>query len=120
MAKFIEIEKHSDVRGTLAVIQNSAFFDIERIYYIFGASGVRGGHRHIETRQIAICVSGSCTIRVFDKLENREVLFDLGEPHMALVIEPEDFHWMEGFSSDCVLLVLANKKYNKSDYVYEK
>ncbi len=120
MAKFIEIEAFSDSRGTLAVIQNSIEFVIKRVYYIVGANNVRGGHRHIKTRQIALCVSGSCMIRVFDRIENIEKEFLLDSPYRGLLLDPDDFHWMDNFSKDSVLLVLANEEFDKNDYLYEK
>jgi dTDP-4-dehydrorhamnose 3,5-epimerase-like enzyme len=120
MANTINIEVYTDSRGSLGVIQNSTSFVIKRVYYIFGASGLRGGHKHHKTRQIAICINGSCSIRVYNKSENKDDEYCLNRPNTALFIEPDDFHWMHSFSSDCVLLVLADEEYNKNDYIYEK
>ena len=38
------------------------YFDIKRVYYIYNASGVRGGHRHKKAIQALICVHGECSV----------------------------------------------------------
>jgi hypothetical protein len=35
------------------------------------------------------------------------------------MIEPEDFHWMDQFSPDAILMVLASEYYDPKDYIFE-
>lgn len=112
--------KHfSDERGSLYVIDKLLPFEIKRLFYIVNAKGVRGGHRHIKTRQALISVSGGCNIFIQKKnLDEQSVRLD--SPDSILIIEPEDWHTMSDFTDDCVLLVLASEIYSADDYIYEK
>ena len=44
-----------------------------------------------------------------------EVILD--NPNKCLIVEPEDWHTMDNFSKDAVLLVLASEYYDASDYI---
>jgi hypothetical protein len=35
------------------------------------------------------------------------------------VLKPEDWHTMDQFSEDAILLVVSNQLYDKDDYIYE-
>ncbi|GAB6074879.1 sugar 3,4-ketoisomerase [Nautilia lithotrophica] len=121
MAKLIDIPTFVDERGKLSVIEKIDNFDIKRIYYIYGNKNnkKRGGHRHKITRQILIAISGSCEI--FCEYENQTTeTFILNNPEKGLLLEPKDWHIMQDFSKDCILLVLASEYYNENDYVYER
>lgn len=116
MANLISVEIHSDERGSLGVVEDQVPFAIKRVFYIFGAHGVRGGHRHLVTSMALISVVGSCAVQV--KRSNRSESYALDSPSKLLILEPEDWHTMQEFSNDCVLLVLASHGYDKSDYAY--
>lgn len=92
-------------------------FDIARVYYIFGnQAGVeRGFHAHRELHQYAICVSGSCTILVDNGAERRVV--PMARPDQALHLGPMIWHEMRDFTSDCVLMVIADDHYDEADYI---
>jgi hypothetical protein len=77
----------------------------------------RGGHRHVETHQAAICIQGSCKITN----NNSEVtqVFELDTPDKCLFLLPEDWHVMHDFSTDAILLVLASTAFDPKDYIYE-
>ena len=115
----INLKTIGDERGSLIALENNAEipFEVKRVYYIFGTQkGVeRGFHAHKVLRQMAICVSGSCTIRMEDASDKGEVV--LATPEQALMIEPMQWHEMYNFSPDCVLMVLANDVYDESDYI---
>ena len=38
----------------------------------------------------------------------------------CLIIYPEDYHTMQEFSKDAVLLVLASEHYDSKDYIHEE
>ena len=84
-------------------------FEIKRVYYIFDTKlGVeRGFHAHINLKQIAIVVKGSCTF-VLDNGDKREEI-KLDNPNKGLFIEGLIWREMKDFSPDCVLVVLASE-----------
>jgi len=118
MAKIINLKTFSDNRGELTVIEQELPFEIKRVFYIYNVNdSVRGGHRHKTTRQAAICVKGSCIISTNDGIKKEDFILD--NPSKCLLLEPNDWHIMHHFSTDAVLLVLANKIYDPNDYIYE-
>ncbi len=66
MAYLIELVNFRDNRGNLTVLDNAERllpFKIKRVFYIYQIdNSVRGGHRHRETIQAAICIKGSCVV----------------------------------------------------------
>jgi dTDP-4-dehydrorhamnose 3,5-epimerase-like enzyme len=124
ISKLIEIEELGDERGLLTVIESnkSVPFEINRIFYIYNTiSGIRRGfHAHYKTRQALVCVSGNCKVYLDNVKRKTDVLLD--SPTKILILEPNDWHEMYDFSSDCVLLVLASHLYDSEDYIrdYDK
>jgi len=118
MAYFIDIPTFKDIRGSLTVIDNYLPFEIKRVYYIYNANHKRGGHHHKKTIQCLIALNGSCEIYVNDgKSKN---IFLLDRPNKGLIINPEDWHTMDNFNNNCILLVLASEHYDVNDYVDEE
>ena len=117
MASLINLKTFTDSRGNLTVIEKVVPFDIKRIFYIYGVdNSERGGHRHYETRQSAICLRGRCTIYNDNGLEESSYVLD--SPEQCLIIEPEDFHTMHSFSDDAMLMVLASEHFESTDYIH--
>ena len=117
MAYLINLKTFTDSRGNLTVIEKVVPFDIKRIFYIYGVdNSERGGHRHYETRQAAICLRGRCTIYNDNGLEESSYVLD--SPEQCLIIEPEDFHTMHSFSDDAMLMVLASEHFESTDYIH--
>ena len=118
-SKLINFQTLGDDRGSLIAIEEgyNAPFDIKRVYYIFDTKkGVqRGFHAHINLKQIAIAVKGSCTF-IIDNGNTREEV-QLDSPNKGLLIEGLIWREMKNFTPDCVLLVLANKHYDENDYI---
>lgn len=119
LVKWLNVPVHGDDRGELAAIESEKIipFPIRRVYYLFGTKdGVsRGHHAHRALEQVAICVSGKCRI-VLDDGKTKEAVW-LDKPEKGLYIEKMIWREMYDFSSDCVLLVLANAHYDESDYI---
>lgn len=117
--KLVQLQKHGDDRGSLVALedQRNVPFSIKRAYYLFGTKeGVRRGfHAHKKLQQMAIVVRGQCRFHLDDGKEQVELLLD--NPAQGLMIPPGLWHEMYDFSSDCVLLVLANEHYDESDYI---
>ncbi|CZW87909.1 WxcM-like domain-containing protein [Enterobacter hormaechei] len=116
---FIPLQKHGDDRGSLVALEeeNNIPFSIKRVYYIFDTKeGVRRGfHAHKKLKQVAIAVKGSCRFLLDDGTERIEVVLD--NPAQGLLIESCIWREMYDFSSDCVLMVLADCHYDENDYI---
>jgi dTDP-4-dehydrorhamnose 3,5-epimerase-like enzyme len=118
MSYLIDLKTFTDKRGNLTVIEKSIPFDIKRIFYIYGVdSSVRGGHRHKKTIQAAICLQGSCTIHNNNGKE--ESSYHLNEPNKCLILETEDWHTMDNFTPNAILMVLASEYFDQNDYIFE-
>ena len=118
MAHIINLTTFKDTRGTLTVLDQIVNFEIKRLFYIYNVDySDRGGHRHHETHQAAICIQGSC--KIFNDDGINQQMFMLDSPEKCLIIRPEDWHIMQGFSEDAILLVLASTAFNPKDYIYE-
>ena len=115
----INLEPLGDARGSLVAIESDIGipFPIQRVYYIFGTKvGVeRGFHAHKDLQQIAVAVTGSCEIILDDGDEQISVLLD--NSTKGLHIGPGFWRVMRNFTSDCVLLVLADQHYDEADYI---
>ena len=116
MATLIQLKTFSDHRGSLTVIEKVLPFEIKRVYYIYNATTERGGHRHKKTWQALVAVSGSCQVYVHNGKEENTFLLDT--PDKCLILAPEDWHTIDNFTKDCVLLVLASEYYDPNDYIY--
>ena len=118
MAKLYELETFSSDKGNLTVFEKIIPGTIQRIFYIYQAGqNPRAGHRHYQTWNALICLSGSC--RVYCDNGREEETFCLTSPRQCLVLKPEDWHTMDEFSADAILLVVSNELYDETDYIYE-
>lgn len=116
---FVRLNVRGDDRGSLIALEEERGlpFAIARVYYVFGTlSGVsRGFHAHRKLQQLAVAVSGSCTMLVDDG--HRRVSVPLSSPERGLLLGPMLWREMHDFSPDCVLLVVADTPYDESDYI---
>jgi dTDP-4-dehydrorhamnose 3,5-epimerase-like enzyme len=118
MAHLINLTSFTDKRGNLTVIEKVFPSEIKRIFYIYGVDdSVRGGHRHKKTVQAAVCIQGSC--RVNNNDGETEESFVLDTPSKCLMLNPQDWHTMDSFTPDAILMVLASEHYDKDDYIFE-
>lgn len=115
----IHFKPLGDERGSLIAIEaeKSVPFPIRRVYYIFATKeGVeRGFHAHKALNQVAVAVTGSCEMVLDDGQSKATVLLDSSEK--GVLIGPGIWRVMRNFSSDCVLLVLADQHYDEADYI---
>ena len=120
MARLIDLKTFSDNRGNLTVIEKVIPFEIKRIFYIYGVdNSVRGRHRHKKTIQAAISIKGKCRILSQSGIDYPVEEFNLDTASKCLILQPEDYHWMDNFSEDCILMVLASEYFNETDYIFE-
>ncbi|AXE18324.1 WxcM-like domain-containing protein [Runella rosea] len=120
MPQLIELSTFGDPNGKLTVFEKILPGDIKRAFYIYGVppGEQRAKHGHKKTWNALIPVAGSCRIIVTSN--DSEQIFYLNHPAQCLIIQPGDWHIMDEFSSDAILLVLSNEYYDKEDYVYQK
>lgn len=115
----INFKPLGDERGSLIAIESekSVPFPVHRVYYIFGTKvGVeRGFHAHKALNQVAVAVTGSCEMVLDDGETKTTVLLDSAEK--GVLIGPGMWRVMRNFSTDCVLLVLADQHYDEADYI---
>jgi hypothetical protein len=109
-----------DERGKLVSLEAGIDvpFEIKRVFYIYGTSSdrPRGHHAHYKTKQYLVAVSGSCKVTL-DNGRTKE-LFELSGPSVGLSQDEMVWGTMHDFSPDCVLMVLANEKYDILDYIH--
>jgi hypothetical protein len=118
MAELIDLRTFTDKRGNLTVIEKVIPFPIKRIFYIYGVDeSVRGGHRHKTTIQAAICLKGSC--RIYNHNGHLETFYELDQPNKCLILEPKDWHTMDQFTNDAILMVLASEYFDADDYIFD-
>lgn len=108
-----------DHRGNLVAIEvlRDVPFDVVRVYYLYGTmpGEARGFHAHRRLRQFAVCISGSCDMILDDGRVRTTVTLD--DPASGVLIGPSIWREMHRFTSDAVLLVLADQHYDESDYI---
>ncbi len=118
-SSIIDFKVIGDDRGSLIALENNhnVPFDVKRVYYIYNTKVDirRGFHAHINLKQVAICVSGSCKFLLDDGIEKKHI--ELNSSDKGLFIEGLIWREMYDFSSDCVLVVLADEYYSEDDYI---
>lgn len=118
MAHLYELKTFASDTGNLTVFENIIPGTIQRVFYIYQTGqSVRAGHRHRQAWNALICVSGQCRVYTHNGLTEQS--YYLANPRQCLVLEPADWHRMDEFSVDAVLLVVSNQPYDKDDYIYE-
>ena len=118
MAELIDLVTFTDPRGNLTVIEKVLPFTIQRVFFIYGVdSSERGGHRHKTTVQAAICIKGSC--RIYCNNGEKESYYHLTNPAKCVVLDPIDWHVMDQFTPDAILMIFASTYYFDQDYIFE-
>lgn len=115
----IDLDIKGDDRGHLVVFQNgnNIPFDIKRVFFIYGTKNgmARGHHAHYKTRQLLVATSGSARINC--EWNGKKESFILNSPDKGLLIDGMVWHTMDDFSTDCVLMVMADTYYDEADYI---
>jgi dTDP-4-dehydrorhamnose 3,5-epimerase-like enzyme len=117
MAYLKNLNTFNSEMGDLSVFENLIPGEIKRIFYISNVpkDAVRGKHRHHKTWQALICINGSCRVYVDDSVE--ENMYQLDSNSKCLIVEPKDWHFMDQFEENTILLVIANQYYDIQDYI---
>ena len=89
-------------------------FDVKRIYWLSGPSGLRGQHAHKSLRQVMICFAGEARLKFDNGSESTLIVLRAGEG-----IEVPSGLWrsVAPLAIGDRLLVLASDHFNESDYL---
>lgn len=115
----IDLPRIHDPRGDLTYIEGRRHipFDIARVYFLYNVpvDAERGGHAHKELQQVLFALSGSFRITVDDGFSRRE--YWLRDPRKGIHISRMVWREMDSFSQGAVVMVLASRRYDESDYL---
>ncbi|MDD7317588.1 MAG: FdtA/QdtA family cupin domain-containing protein [Prevotella sp.] len=121
LGRVIELQKVTDPRGNLTVAEGCRQipFEIARTYWVYDVPGgeSRGGHAHKRLRQLIVATSGSFTVTLDNGREQKKYL--LNHPWQGLLIDTGIWRTLDDFSSGAVCLVLASRRYEEEDYIYD-
>jgi dTDP-4-dehydrorhamnose 3,5-epimerase-like enzyme len=116
--QLIKLSVIEDVRGNLAFLQNDVLpFELKRVYYLFDvpSNAFRGGHSHIDQKEILIALSGSFEVVLDDGFQKKTFL--LNKPNIGLLILTGIWRELQNFSSGAVCLVVASGVFEEEDYI---
>ncbi|MEW6132908.1 MAG: FdtA/QdtA family cupin domain-containing protein [Pseudomonadota bacterium] len=117
--RILEFPKIHDHRGNLTFVESGRHvpFDIKRMYYIYDVPGgaERAAHAHHGLHQIYIAMSGSFDVHLDDGKNQKS--FHLNRSYYGLYICPMMWRYIDNFSSNSVLAVLASEHYDEKDYI---
>lgn len=104
--------------GELSFLEFSDLpWEPKRIYWLknLDLNSTRGNHAHKVLSQVFIVLSGSLTIEIFDGSKTQ--YYELNQESGQLLVEPGYWRVIRNASPDAVLLVLADRPYDESDYI---
>ncbi|MFC5410167.1 sugar 3,4-ketoisomerase [Larkinella bovis] len=121
MPKLLQLSTFSSDKGNLTVFEKILPGELKRAFYIYGVASPdqqRALHGHRKESNALIALNGHC--RVFVTNGTNEAYFYLNRPDECLVIEPGDWHIIDEFTKETILLVLSNENYDPSDYFFDR
>ena len=120
--KIVGIRNAPDVNGNLGFIEGGRDvpFQIARAFFVYGvhAGDIRGQHAHKHCHQFLICVHGRVEVTCDDGKEKRTFVLD--SPLKGLHIPPSIWAEQRYFSSETMLMVLADRLFEESDYLRDR
>ena len=118
-AQLINLPVMTDPRGDLTFVEGSNHvpFDIARVYYIYNVpvDSERGGHAHLNLRQVIFALSGSFRVTVDDGKIRED--YWLRNPRQGILVDQLIWREMNHFSQGAVCMVLASHPYDENDYI---
>lgn len=110
-----------ETKGNLTWLQGENLpFQVVRAYWIWGLwEGIaRGGHAHINQREILVAASGSFEVRVDNGKEEKTYL--LSSPSVPLLLGRMVWRDLSSFSPGAVCLVFSSGIFSERDYIRDK
>ncbi len=116
----VELTPQTDERGVLHVVERNGektAFGMERAFWITNVptGAVRGEHANRECTELLVAVHGSVDVWLTDGQTEHCVRLD--RPGLGLYIPPMVWCRLWNFSADATLLCLADRSYDKSQYI---
>ena len=114
------IQTHTDARGHLYVVGQAELvrpFRMQRAFWITDVPEgmVRGEHANRSCTELIVAVKGSVRIWLTDGHEETEVV--LASPDKGIYIPPMVWCRLTEFSTDAVVLCLADEAYDRPTYI---
>ena len=120
-ANLVRLTAVEEARGLLTVGEagRQIPFEPRRYFVISGVpdENIRGEHAHIALHQFLVCLAGRVTAEFDDGRRRGAVVLDT--PRVGLHMAPMVWGAQHNYSRDAVLLVLASREYDPTDYVRE-
>ncbi|WMJ74791.1 FdtA/QdtA family cupin domain-containing protein [Cytophagaceae bacterium ABcell3] len=116
--RLIDIPKiGSDDTGFISVAQigEQVPFEIQRVFWIYDATGQRGNHAHRRGEQVIVALKGEVRIALSTPDRNTSH-FVLANADQGLLL-PE-MHWIEfHMAKDAILLCISSVLYAEDNYI---
>ncbi|GAB3959844.1 hypothetical protein GCM10028805_56700 [Spirosoma harenae] len=92
---------------------------VKRIFYIYDVPEhtSRGYHRHTLCTMGLICLNGS--VDIYSQTPEEDQYFRLDSPDQLLILEPTDWRIMHNFSSNAILMIVADRAFSETTYIDE-
>jgi hypothetical protein len=120
--RLIALPKIFDPRGNLTFVEGGTHipFAIARAYWIYEVPGgvYRGGHAYHRLEEVFIALSGSFNV-VLDDGRHRDTV-QLNRSYTGLYVPPLVWRSLENFSTNALCLILASRRYDAADYLYDR
>lgn len=119
--RLIHIPVVEDPRGNLAFIQSPGAcpFDIERVYWIYDIPGHRERYgRALRTTAELIVPLGGAFDVTLEQPGGEMHTYHLDRCDTGLYVPAGVWRIIDGFASNSVVLVLADRSYNPDDYIF--
>lgn len=113
------LPKICDPRGNLSIVESNGNvpFEIARAYWIYDVPGGkrRDGHAFRTQQEFIVALSGSFDV-VLDDGE-AETRYHMARSYYGLYVPPMTWRKIDNFSTNSVVLVLTDQKYDQADYI---
>lgn len=117
--KIVAIRNSSDVNGSLGFIEGGRDvpFPFARAFFVYGvhAGDIRGQHAHKRCHQFLVCVHGRVEVTCDDGKNKKTFVLD--SPLKGIHIPPSIWAEQRYASSETMLMVLADRLFEESDYL---
>lgn len=117
--EILQLPKIIDTRGNLSFIEANKHipFDIKRTYWVYDVPGgeERGSHAYKTNEEFVVALSGSFDVVINDG--EKEILYHLNRSYYGLHIPKMFWRKLKNFSTNSLVLVMANTFYNADDYI---
>ena len=111
----------TDSRGNLTFVEGGRHipFRIARAFWLYEVPGgqMRGGHAYRQLEEVFIVLSGSVSVTVDDGTAKRRTF--LNRSYVGLYVPAMIWRQLEDFSTNAVCLILASRRFEPEDYVYD-